>query len=32
MKDGLPWWTPPPRVDPDQAAIRNVMHERTIAG
>jgi len=30
MKDGLPWWTPPPRIDPDQAPVRNVMHERTL--
>jgi hypothetical protein len=30
MKEGLPWWTPPPRIDPEQAPIRNAMHDRTL--
>ena len=28
MKDGLPWWTPPPRIDPDQTPVPNAMHDR----
>jgi hypothetical protein len=30
MKDGLPWWTPPPRIDPEQAPVRNAMHDRML--
>jgi len=30
MKDGLPCWTPPPRIDPEQAPIRNAIHDRTL--
>ncbi len=26
MQDGLPWWTPPPRIDPTRTPLRNTMH------
>jgi hypothetical protein len=28
MRDGIPWWTPPPFVDPTQTPIRNAIHHR----
>jgi hypothetical protein len=28
MHHGLPWWTPPRWLDPDQRPIRNTMHDR----
>jgi hypothetical protein len=28
IEDGVPWWTPPPFVDPTQAPIRNTVHHR----
>jgi hypothetical protein len=28
MHHGLPWWTPPAWLDPDQTPIRNTMHDR----
>jgi hypothetical protein len=28
MRDGVPWWTPPPFVDPTQTPIRNTIHHR----
>jgi hypothetical protein len=28
MRDGVPWWTPPPFVDPAQTPIRNTVHHR----
>jgi len=27
MKDGHPWWTPPPWIDPQQTPIRNAVHD-----
>jgi hypothetical protein len=28
MRDGVPWWTPPPFVDPAGTPIRNTIHHR----
>jgi hypothetical protein len=28
IQDGIPWWTPPPFVDPTQTPIRNTTHHR----
>jgi hypothetical protein len=28
IEDGIPWWTPPPFVDPTQTPIRNTIHHR----
>jgi hypothetical protein len=28
IEDGVPWWTPPPFVDPTQTPIRNAVHHR----
>jgi hypothetical protein len=28
IEDGIPWWTPPPFVDPSQTPIRNTTHHR----
>jgi hypothetical protein len=28
MRDGVPWWTPPPFVDPTGTPIRNTVHHR----
>jgi hypothetical protein len=28
IHDGLPWWTPPRWIDPEQRPIRNKMHDR----
>ncbi len=27
MRNGQPWWTPPPWIDPDQESIRNTIHD-----
>jgi len=27
MRDGVPWWTPPARIDPNRTPIRNHMHD-----
>jgi hypothetical protein len=31
MKDGRPWWIPPPHIDPHQVPIRNTIHDRILA-
>jgi len=28
MRDGIPWWTPPSRIDPDRTPVRNHMHDQ----
>jgi hypothetical protein len=28
MRDGVPWWTPPPFIDPERKPIRNTTHHR----
>lgn len=28
IRDGVPWWTPPAFLDPDQRPIRNTLHMR----
>jgi hypothetical protein len=28
VKDGVPWWTPPRWMDPEQKPVRNTMHRR----
>ncbi len=27
MRDGIPWFTPPPHLDPDQRPVRNAVHQ-----